>query len=266
MDEIEYNCCPICHGPIQGDRQSLESCNHLYCRSCLSSYFEYQVSNRGIPACPTCRADVSSQLLKELLCLDSFEKLKKIKYERQCLNMATIECPHCHHDGNPNNNDSVSSCTECGGRLPQNDSLSMALIFSITKPCSSCGMALEKIDGCDYVVCSWCKTSLCWSCETHERLYHCRGAWTFECHGCSGSYIDEQMQEEIQDICDNRRWNNIEPLESAMVDLEKMLDTVVRRERSIQENLYLAIERRNKPDSIDEAMCDLECLLSTLPG
>lgn len=35
-----------------------------------------------------------------------------------------------------------------------------------SKPCPSCGAAIDKIGGCNKVVCPMCKGRMCWVCET----------------------------------------------------------------------------------------------------
>ena len=45
-----------------------------------------------------------------------------------------------------------------------------------SKPCPSCGAAIEKTGGCNKVVCAMCKGRMCWKCEAAIDGYeHFRG-------------------------------------------------------------------------------------------
>jgi IBR domain, a half RING-finger domain/Zinc finger, C3HC4 type (RING finger) len=93
---------------------------------------------------------------------------------------SSINCTHCH----------TSFCFDCGGEPHQpakcSDFTAWNAIFGSSefwvkkhaKPCPSCGVPIEKNDGCNHMKCSRCSTDFCWLCLSP--MYH-----HLEAHTCN---------------------------------------------------------------------------------
>jgi hypothetical protein len=62
-------------------------------------------------------------------------------------------------------------------------------IRKFTKPCSHCGIPIEKESGCDHIICTSCKDDMCFRCGTHLYL---SGDMIRSCKKCEQNYIDHR--------------------------------------------------------------------------
>lgn len=64
------------------------------------------------------------------------------------------------------------------------------MIQRMTKPCSHCGVPIEKESGCDHVICVSCKKDMCYKCGTHT---HLKGDGMIRsCQKCNQSFVDHR--------------------------------------------------------------------------
>lgn len=63
-----------------------------------------------------------------------------------------------------------------------------------TKPCSRCGVRIEKSAGCDLIICTNCYEYFCYKCGTHKNLVQLKGkkssAPVLHCRQCANIYTD----------------------------------------------------------------------------
>jgi len=120
-----------------------------------------------------------------------------------CRNSRT--CPECKHSFCSVHGDlhlgvsclehkrSQKSGQQEQGRDQQEDPNSstnlQALHAASIKPCSHCGAHLQKIAGCDHVVCPACHKDMCFRCGTHR---HLTGKVTRYCGYCQQGYLDHR--------------------------------------------------------------------------
>lgn len=71
-------------------------------------------------------------------------------------------CKRCLTIVPPSQEDTSSDCKEKGHTCKQEDVQSAKLIQKDSKPCPKCGMFIHKIDGCDQMWCTLCKTAFSW--------------------------------------------------------------------------------------------------------
>jgi hypothetical protein len=100
-----------------------------------------------------------------------------------------LTCPSCGHTFCFVHGDAHPGMT-CGAYTPARQiRKSEKAIRKFTKPCSHCGIPIEKESGCDHIVCSSCKDDMCFRCGTHRYL---SGEMVRSCRKCDQNYIDHR--------------------------------------------------------------------------
>ena len=131
------------------------------------------LQNPSLLACPKCQ---------DLLCREA----NVVEREHQ------MACPTCNHrfcaihgDAHPN-----KTCAEySNSKRARQERKSEKVISRFTKPCSHCGAFIEKISGCDHIVCSSCKQDMCFRCGTH---IHLSGDMIRSCEKCQQNFVDHR--------------------------------------------------------------------------
>jgi hypothetical protein len=104
-----------------------------------------------------------------------------------------LTCPTCGHTFCALHGDSHQglSCQEYKSHKPGRQMRkSEKMIQRLTKPCSHCGVPIEKASGCDHVICVSCNEDMCYKCGTHT---HLRGEGMIRiCENCEQSYVDHR--------------------------------------------------------------------------
>eukprot|EP00250_Pteridium_aquilinum_P009880 c18998_g1_i1 orf=104-5260(-) len=193
IEVISSQDCGICFCEVE-DKYSLVGCGHGFCRVCVRGQLLAAIRHReGFPltcAYPLCSqkllltdlealltADQQDELRKSSLC--AFVALNKGKY-KFC---TTPDCPAVYR---VTEESKLFNCGACGVRLcmschaefhhgltcRQYEAFKQDPDLSLkswrqgkqhVKCCPSCGSTIEKVDGCNHVLCN-CKTHLCWMC------------------------------------------------------------------------------------------------------
>jgi hypothetical protein len=104
-------------------------------------------------------------------------------------------CPSCGHDFCSVHGDAHTGMT-CDEYKPERRSdserqirKSEKIIRKFTKPCSHCGVPIQKESGCDHIVCTSCKDDMCFRCGTHDHLI---GEMVRSCKQCEQNFIDHR--------------------------------------------------------------------------
>ncbi|KAL0569785.1 hypothetical protein V5O48_012177 [Marasmius crinis-equi] len=187
--------CPICLGEVE--RPVTLSCQHSYCRTCLSNYFLAAKDNHFFPLtclgrnakCPT---PIPLPIARDLLPVADFDALVEAAFTTyvdthpdvfhycpspdctqvyrtappgtvlQCPSCLVRICPRCHveyHEG--------FDCPEKDGGDRLFDK--WAKEHGI-KHCPGCKIPIERLEGCNHVTCTRCQSHICWVCmETFPR-------------------------------------------------------------------------------------------------
>jgi len=89
--------CEVCFITKQGLRcAKIASCDHVYCRECLSVYLKTKVTDGEVTKmeCPTCSTIIQPSLIRELLSVDDFSRYDKLLLQRTLEGMMDITyCP-----------------------------------------------------------------------------------------------------------------------------------------------------------------------------
>ncbi|KAL0935514.1 ariadne ring protein [Colletotrichum truncatum] len=186
--------CPIhldfVDDPIVG------SCGHAYCKGCFVRLFRSQIAwarnalkcisivdDRPCHAVFTLdelRGQLSRNLFEELLGESLKAYIKKNSDQvrccptpgcsqlyrptakrtgaspKRCPNCLVVICTTCAEE-----HDEQTSCEEHADALLESAKREIG-----AKNCPSCGILIEKVDGCDHVICEGCYNHICWNCLT----------------------------------------------------------------------------------------------------
>lgn len=105
-----------------------------------------------------------------------------------------IECPACHHvfcgihgDAHLGMDCYTASAKKTDER---NERKSESAIRKRCKPCSHCQSLIERVSGCDHIICPVCHNDFCFRCGTH--IYLQGEGMVRDCSKCQKSYIDHR--------------------------------------------------------------------------
>ncbi|KAG6541481.1 hypothetical protein Mapa_017155 [Marchantia paleacea] len=185
--------CSICFCPME-DKYSLEACGHGFCRSCLIDQINSSIRHRdGFPL--TCAHDGCQQLfviadITKLLTFEQQDDLYRASLSafvaqhplayRYC---TTADCPNVYRVTATGDRFacaacSVQICTACHVEYHEDLSCEEYERYKLdpdaslqawregkidVKNCPSCGSVIEKVDGCNHMVCI-CGKHVCWVC------------------------------------------------------------------------------------------------------
>lgn len=190
--------CPICFVPYDAyDGVILRDCFHTFCRECLSSSIKY--AEDVVVQCPYKDNDTSCETIiqdREIKCLlseddyDAYLKRSLKKAESLAENAFHCKTPDCTGWCVVDDNSSLfhcpvcyaqnclrckalhanMSCEEYQDRLSGNyevrrseRAMQNMLASGEAMRCPKCNVVLQKITGCDFIICSMCKTGVCWA-------------------------------------------------------------------------------------------------------
>lgn len=200
--ETEY--CGICYD--ENTDMIHQSCCHTFCRSCWATYLSSLFEIDGgclTAACPQhdCKQRVLRSDIKALcpqLLSQWDECYLKAYLERSgtFLYCRGLDCSTVAY--NPEQRRNSAECTKCGsvfcghcGKPPHTPcrceswekwnalyGCSSFWVKKNTKPCPSCHVPVEKINGCNHMSCQHCNAQYCWLCLTLLRTH-------LEAHTCN---------------------------------------------------------------------------------
>ena len=185
--------CTICW--TEADNPLLTSCNHLYCLQCFEDLCMSSMSaEKGSPICcqgemGTCRKMFSLHEIQNHLSSAAFEEILEasfVSYIRRhpedfrycptpdcgyiyrtsitagrhtCIKCLEIICTACHqHHG-------IMTCADYKDLISGGfEALQKYKKEKGIKDCPKCATILEKIDGCNHMICGGCGVHICWVC------------------------------------------------------------------------------------------------------
>lgn len=190
--------CPVCYGqfkPYEG--VTLTFCFHSFCKPCLSESVKH--SEELEVTCPAlvdgntkCSAIIQDAAIRDLLTEEDFQR-----FQDRCLQTAEAVIPNTVHCLTPNCRGWVEligevesfdclicdvtncvyckaihgdqSCEDYQANIQRKDDeiKSEARLKTMVETregmrCPKCGVMITKIEGCDFMTCTTCKTGICW--------------------------------------------------------------------------------------------------------
>ncbi|KAJ3553961.1 hypothetical protein NP233_g12526 [Leucocoprinus birnbaumii] len=180
--------CPICF-----DKPSLPislQCGHTWCRPCISQYFQSAKEQKTFPLkClgqdGRCGLKIPIAVAKQVLSGSELEatvtaaflahvSARPKEYHfcptpdcpqvyRTTQQKATLQCPSCL----------TSICTRCHTEAHdefqcsdqvQDELFKKWIKEHDVKHCPTCDAPIEKVEGCNHMMCTQCQTHICWQC------------------------------------------------------------------------------------------------------
>ena len=194
-DQENFKECSACYCPIEGSQYSLQTCGHCYCEECIDTHIKVSLENKRFPI--TCVDESCGQSLcvRDILFILS-RRLDKGMWkvlktsadhyvQTRPKEFGFCHRPDCHGVIHKKPNALAYSCPLCISKMcPRclnsyhgsescddylNNTAFKQWMSSSTdrKKCPNCGMAIEKIDGCNRVQCTNCQRHICWKCLEH---------------------------------------------------------------------------------------------------
>ena len=186
--------CVACYCPIEGAHCTLQTCGHHYCAECIDTHLSVSLENKRFPivcvdeTCvqPICVRDL--HILSRRLDRGMFKVLKTSSdhfVQTRPQHFGFCHRPDCHGVVYKHPDASAYVCPLCQVRMcPRclnsyhgqqscddyinNTAFKQWMAGSQDrKKCPNCGMAIEKIDGCNRVECTNCQRHICWKCLEH---------------------------------------------------------------------------------------------------
>ncbi|KAH7334252.1 hypothetical protein B0J17DRAFT_101206 [Rhizoctonia solani] len=185
--------CVVCF--CRPEKALLLACGHHYCKSCFTQYVASAAENRTLPLLCVgegCKASIPLSLItlhanqpdQEALFYAAFQAFITSHPDQyrycptpdcqyiyrvgpedaavQCRLCLSNICTHCHveqHEG--------ISCADYKASHDESEiqkSFDRWRVANNVKPCPNCAAPIEKIAGCNHMMCSACRTHMCWVC------------------------------------------------------------------------------------------------------
>lgn len=193
--------CKICFDETESSQQKTLDCGHSFCENCIYKTIEVNVRRYDITMirCPEhkCLKPLVHESILEILTQLGSEKIikkyTKIKTDQKLLkNPQLCFCPNCQNLVEKNaagkKNESIVFCVKCqnsfcfecnrsthdDGVCPVKNSEGFETLTKNHKvlKCPDCQVCIEKIDGCNEMRCTFCRTLFCWICGRKKGNLH----------------------------------------------------------------------------------------------
>ncbi|KAJ8110414.1 hypothetical protein ONZ43_g5875 [Nemania bipapillata] len=221
-EAISEESCSICLTPA--DDPVVLGCSHAYCADCFKGLCRNGTAQADVNITCTgaedkCKNAIPLREIQAHTDSSTFEQLLESSFStyisRRPDQFHYCPTPDCGYIYRPANNSASSlwhMCTKCLQRICRSchanhdgqrcEDYRAHQAFeaykhenrSNVKDCPKCHTTVEKIDGCNHIVCGGCKIHLCWVClQTFDESPRCY-AHMREAHGSIG--IDDEDEDE----------------------------------------------------------------------
>lgn len=187
--------CLICQTPLTTDSIYLDSCSHFFCKPCLFEYLKIRIQESQVLTmpCPNdqCKSQIldseiekiaSSALYTKYLRFKKVQELNKQPFIGWCpkpdcdgydigsLKRSKLECNVCKYE----------YCFYCGEawhrsikcKFSKDNEIDNWAKENGIKYCPNCKRKVEKLAGCEHLICPLCKYEWCWVCGEKFVLAH----------------------------------------------------------------------------------------------
>lgn len=188
--------CPICLSEPDDPRTA--SCGHIYCYTCLQGYLQSSLESRKFPLkcvghqdTTTCTAEFSIPFIEKTLSKTDMDDLFTAAFgdfvQLHLRQYQYCPTPGCGSVYSTTTTGGMVTCSECfvgictTCNVEAHDGQTCAEYKGLdpvegeklfqewkkkagVKACPTCGTGIEKIDGCNHMTCTTCKSHICWFC------------------------------------------------------------------------------------------------------
>jgi len=180
--------CSICFTDYYRTPEITSSCsrNHNFCKACFTEYLEHLISESNAIkiVCPQdgCMETVEVTFIKQLVSTPLLEKYKiKLQTLQNIPDPTQIICqkPNCKKTIKISRTKEFTIC-QCGTKICNkcqnychkdktclqaiNEELGEFSKNNEIRLCTNCKVIVTKIEGCQHITCSVCKSDWCWDC------------------------------------------------------------------------------------------------------
>lgn len=184
--------CSLCWDEIPSELIITLGCAHRVCSMCLLKQVDIDISDNELPSlCFRCRAPINPDLIPNPAVKSLYTQTLTVLTKRRNPNLRPCLVVNCEGFRKRVGDSQCDLCGEyycgtCGsgggnhthryhlrkrGRVDSSPHMPMP-----TKPCFNCGMAVEKISGCNHMTCTRCNSDWCYVCGKPESA-HVRRKW-----------------------------------------------------------------------------------------
>lgn len=240
----EVHMCMICLNQSKGSNFVKLPCQHLFCVKCMETLCKMHVKEGSLfqLVCPDtkCNTSIPHNLLKRLLSVEEFERWDRLALEKALKCMAdVVYCPKCEvgclQDDDNNAQCPKCSFTFCGlckelwhpgkqcltteqrlqrqkasGKLTQTEMaqeiLNIRELYKDVRLCPTCRVAINRISGCNKMMCTSCGQLFCFRCcKAISGYSHFKNCGLFEARDTTEWDTQmTQMQNGIQERAQNQ--------------------------------------------------------------
>ncbi|CAF1472638.1 unnamed protein product, partial [Rotaria sordida] len=198
------NICPICDCEYDSP-YVLQQCGHIFCRSCLSAYFDtYFDATKSFEtfklSCP-CQECNEVCLIRDIVSILGFERMARLamiafqiyirRVDNNLVQCMGIDCKQVYR---PSKSSSMYFCNQCikvycvlcaveyhtgmtceqYKKLHKEKNEDAILQYNLGKqsykPCPKCRTPIDKYAGCNAVRCTLCNIQFCWRCQATDEI------------------------------------------------------------------------------------------------
>ncbi|KAG0708428.1 hypothetical protein DFH29DRAFT_870957 [Suillus ampliporus] len=191
-DPSGQQSCPICYDDISSPLRL--GCGHVYCATCMRHFLTSALDSGQFPlTCmgdeSQCKVPISIPTIQQFLPPTSFNRLLEVafnahisRHPQEFKYCKTPDCNQIYRSTEPNTMTNVHDGMSCAeykrtGRLAEEERQTEAWIAAQggrVKKCPSCEVLIEKVKGCNHMVCIVCHNHICWQCMgifTNDTIY-----------------------------------------------------------------------------------------------
>ncbi|KAG1888350.1 hypothetical protein F4604DRAFT_1916265 [Suillus subluteus] len=199
-DPSGLQSCPICYDNISSPLHL--GCGHVYCAPCLRHFLTSALDSGQFPlTCmgdeTQCKVPIPIPTIQQFLPQASFDRLLEVvfnahisQHPQEFKYCKTPDCNQIYRSTDPNTT-VVGQCPSCfsnictschddahdgmicgekkrqAGRVAEEERETEAWLTAHggrVKKCPTCQALIEKVDGCNHMTCTLCKSHICWRC------------------------------------------------------------------------------------------------------
>lgn len=200
-DPSGQQSCPICYDNVSSPVHL--GCGHVYCAPCIRHFLTSALDSGQFPlTCmgdeSQCKVPIPIPTIQQFLPPTSFNRLLEVvfnahisRHPQEFKYCKTPDCNQIYRSTDPNNtvvgqcpSCFSSICTSChddvhdgmncaenkrqaqAGRVAEERETEawLAAHGGLVKKCPTCQALIEKVDGCNHMTCTLCKSHICWRC------------------------------------------------------------------------------------------------------
>ncbi|KAG1819232.1 uncharacterized protein BJ212DRAFT_1268100 [Suillus subaureus] len=198
-DPSGQQSCPICYDNVSSPLRL--GCGHIYCAPCMRHFLTSALDSGQFPlTCmgdeTQCKVPIPIPTIQQFLPQTSFNRLLEVvfnahisRHPQEFKYCKTPDCNQIYRSTDPNTT-VVGQCPSCfsnictschddvhdgmncaenkrqTGRVAEERETEawLAAHDGRVKKCPTCQALIEKVDGCNHMTCTLCKSHICWRC------------------------------------------------------------------------------------------------------